>query len=144
MIPHAIRPYRSTDEGYVYNSWIRSMADDIGLIKHGKVADDEGFRRFMLEQKASIQDIQRGARTVVAVSPLDSDAIMGWACGEPGTLHFVYVGKDSRRMGLCRPLFAALKLGPEATATHHTERGFARVKRCFERLTLDPYVKESR
>lgn len=142
MIPHAIRPYRSTDEGYVYNGWIRSMARDLGLIgSDGQVKDHDGFRSFLMAQKATIQEIQRHARTLVAVSPLNDDAIMGWACGEPDTLHYVYVGKGSRKGGICRALIEALGLGPVARATHHTERGFPRVKRCFERLTLDPYVK---
>lgn len=144
MLPHAIRRYRSTDEGYVYNGWIRSMARDLGLIDSaGKVADHEGFKSFMLAQKSAIADIQRSARTLVAVSPLDDDTIMGWACGEGDALHYVYVGKGARKGGICRALITALDLPPVARATHHTERGFPRVKRCFEKLTLDPYVKES-
>lgn len=45
---------------------------------------------------------------VVACDVEDSDRIYGWACGEPGVVHYVYVRDTRRRTGLGRRLVEAV------------------------------------
>lgn len=138
MIPHIIRPAKSADEGYIFDSWLRSMAHDLSI------PDDDGERRrFWRAQKLVVAACLKHGKTLVACSRLDQDEIMGWACAEPpGLLHFVVVKGGCQRQGLCRELVKALGMAPAAKASHHTARGFPRVRRCFESLELDVMASE--
>ena len=122
-----------TDRAFVFDSWLRTMAYDLD------VPDDDAARaKFWRAQKPVIASLLARGKTLVACSRIDPDEIMGWACAEPpGLLHFVLVKGGTQRMGVCRSLLKSLGMGREATASHHTVRGFPRVQRCFETLTLD-------
>jgi hypothetical protein len=72
--------------------------------------------------EAEIDDIKkRGARFRLAVDPGDSNFIWGWACTEPGVLHYVYVRQSSREQGVARLLVADAGLSRPVQCRSWTE-----------------------
>lgn len=137
MIPHVIRPMRVADEGFVYDSWLRSLADECNVER----GDAEAVKKFKRSMRPALERIITNKRTatLVACGRRDENQLFGWACGEaPGVLHFAYVGKDWRGHQIARALVAALKLAPESRATHYTSWGFPRIARMFADLQFDP------
>lgn len=132
VIPHVIRPLQAADEPFLFDCWIREMATDL------EVPDDDIERRdFWRAQKPVIARLLKRSTTLVAVTPAEGK-IVAWAVAEPpGLLHFVYVRGPLRRGNLCGALMKALEMDAVARASHHTVRGFPRVRRCFEMLELD-------
>jgi predicted RNA polymerase sigma factor len=136
VIPHNLRPLRPSDDAFVYGSWLGSLADELGIDRN----DDKAFRDFKRMMRPSLAKIleSKAVATTVARSRLDDDVLMGWVCSEPGVLHFVYVTKPWRRMGLATSLLSAAKLEPGAKATHYTSWGFPHVQRVIPGLEFDP------
>jgi GNAT superfamily N-acetyltransferase len=137
VIPHKIRPATLGDHGFIFGSWLGSLADECDVDRD----DDKAFRAFKRSMRPTLEAIitRPGVTTLVACARADEDALMGWACGEaPSVLHFVYVAKPWREQKLGRALCEALKLTAKAQATHYTSWGFPRVARMFEDLTFDP------
>lgn len=135
MIPHRIRELQPGDVGYVNATWMRSMADDLGIPRD----DGPARARFWKENAPVVQRLAQEARVVVACAAKDPNEIMGWICAEPpGVLHFVYVRNTARRGGVAKSLVRSLEMDLKARATHHTVKGFPLVARLFDDLALEP------
>lgn len=137
MIPHKLRPLATADHGFVYDSWLRSLADECEVDRN----DASAVRAFKRQMRPGLEKIltRPEATTMVACARADENQLMGWACGEaPGVLHFVYVAKDWRGKGIGRALCGALGLTPASKATHYTSWGFPRVAKLFDDLQFDP------
>lgn len=142
MIPHIIRPSTDADAGFVFSSWMRTMASE-----HGVPEDDEEARRTYWRANApAVHEAMKRGRIVVAAARKDPARILAWACAEPPeVLHFAYTRQRGTmgRHGLCRGLLEHLGMARVARGTFYTEQGWPRVARCFESLTLDPYVRSA-
>jgi hypothetical protein len=138
-IPHAIRAYdpgRDREESYVYDNWIRCLADDLDIPD-----SDKERGAFWRAQKKAIGKLLERSTALVACSPRDENTIFGFIVAEPPErVHFVYVRKNMRGGGICRALVEAARLADVCTATSHTSWGFPRLARLFERLDLEPIV----
>jgi GNAT superfamily N-acetyltransferase len=72
----------------------------------------------------------------VAVRPSAPHTVHAWVCGEPGTLHYVYVAHALRRHGVGRALIETI-VGAEGRVSHclpHESRS------AFRGLVHDPFA----
>lgn len=120
----------------MYGSWLGSLADEMGVDRN----DDHAFRAFKRKMRPGIARIIEAAstKTLVACANREEKLLMGWVCGEPGALHFVYVAKPWREGRLGTALVRALELSGEVKASHFTSWGFPRVERMVPGIRFDP------
>lgn len=65
----------------------------------------------------------------------DPDVVLGWALVEPDKLHFVYVKKDYRRIGIAKSLVSE----PFSRFSHLTKIGKALWDTKFPRAAFNPF-----
>jgi hypothetical protein len=131
--PISIRPYESTDAAIVYDSWLKSMADEL------EIGDPDERRRFVRAQKPAVDALIADGETLVATPRKDTTRVMGWICFKrPDILHFIFVKKDFRLGKIARQLILFSELPAKCRASHYTSWGFPRIERLFEELTHDP------
>lgn len=105
------RPAQHDDRRYIATTWVRSFAR-ISPWNHRDVTGHHGRLVDALLDR-------RGVRTVVLYLA-DPRAIQAWACGEAGTLHYVYVPPELRGHGLARRVMReALGGYPQHIDTSH-------------------------
>lgn len=100
-----VRPARDDDRAYLAKTIARCLQET----HVGKGADWSSLLTEVTRLLGAWE--ADGAKLLVAVHPEDDDAIVGYAIGEPPTLHHVYVrgGADGMRgQGVARVLLAAL------------------------------------
>lgn len=117
--PHYIvRPLQPDELPLVLSSWLRTLRQD--QKRHG---DDMGPCRclrcrvsvtppeaFYEAERARAYHLLSNRQTYAAVLPDVQDEVLGWACTEPGVLHYVYVKAWSRDAGVARSLLQAAGL----------------------------------
>lgn len=132
-IPILIRPMDAGDAPIVFDSWARSMCDELGI------KDEDEVRRFVRGQKPVIAALLERGRNFVAAPRKDPSRCLGWICTElPDVLHFVFVKKPDRCGKIATRLVEHAGLPKVARASHSTSWGLPRVARLFEKLTHDP------
>ncbi len=99
VVPH--RPH------YVMATWMRSYCDGIkqGSFRHALAIPQRAVATALFPRVLAI---------------VDADAphtIHGWACADPGVLHYLFVAEPFRRMGLGRALAHACA-GPTGVSSH--------------------------
>jgi GNAT superfamily N-acetyltransferase len=81
-----------SDRPFVLSSWFKS---------HWKAVRNSGdFNAYERVQTAAMGLLLRDAATVIAYLPSAPDEILGYAISEPGILHYIYVKKDYRNLGV--------------------------------------------
>lgn len=97
-----IRPMTVGDEGFIFNSWLRSFRKSV----------DMESKAYYLFQHRKIEKLLRDSRVLMAVSEDDPDQIFGWVCFAPFEdeyiVHYLYVKATFRKLGIGRRLFEAL------------------------------------
>lgn len=96
-----LRPAEETDLAYILDTWLEGMA---GEYRDVRKSDYEH------EARRSILDIlQRLTTVVVIASPVDAPSVI-WAylVAEPDALHWLYVRRTHRRLGIARRLFKSV------------------------------------
>ena len=116
-----VRDGRASDHAFVVQTWVHTD-------KHTSSAAEHGVG-YMAQQKARIRAALRGptTRLVVAHSPADEDAIVGWALvarrwATEALVHYVYVRPEARRLGVARALVAPLLHGATSIVHAHMPR----------------------
>ncbi len=102
----AIREYDpETDKGMVYKYWLRS---------HGFYVRGLPRRKFYEVQHAVIERLLERSTTLMAISPDDHDAILGFVVGEPArypddwhVFHYVFVKEPFRELRIAEQLVNA-------------------------------------
>jgi GNAT superfamily N-acetyltransferase len=97
-----IREARETDRAYVEQTFARSYRD-APAVRGAELGTWLEEARRVVRMWA-----HEPARLVVYVPDEDDDAVIGWACGDARTLHYVYVRSEFRGGGIARELFGAL------------------------------------
>lgn len=83
-------------EAFVLNSWLTSY-EPRGLVVHGFKADNLRARKaFYASHHPELTRLVRGNSIAMCVVDEDPDVYVGWACGQPGLLHYVYVKTTGR------------------------------------------------
>lgn len=132
-IPISIRPMTADDAAIVYDSWSRSMADELGI------EDPDEKRRFVREQKPLVASLLERGKTYIACARKDPREVLGWICVEPpDILHFVFVKKPQRTGKIATRLVQHSQLPKAARCSHVTSWGLPRVARLFDTLTHHP------
>lgn len=133
VIPIAIRPYEKGDDPIIYDTWLRSMADELGI------DDPDERKRFIRAQKPTVDHLIDDGETLVATGRLDRFKVLGWMCFKrPNILHFLYVSKGFRQGKIAKQLVLFSELPAQCRASHTTSWGFPRVERLFKELIHDP------
>ncbi len=110
-----IREGRKSDHAFVYSSWLGSDR----FSRHGQ----SYARVYAAEQQRTIADIlaRSGVSLRTACALDDDDAIVGWSvtqdAGPLACVHYCYVKKGLRRMGVATALLATL-LGKRCEFSH--------------------------
>lgn len=94
-----VRDPTDADMPCVLSNWLRSL-------RHG-CSDARRIRSslyFDVQRSRIARMLASGARLSVAAYEPGPELIMGWACGETGVLHYVYVKKRYRGNGIARML----------------------------------------
>lgn len=109
-----IRDFHEEDRDFIEASWISSY----GSMFHGLMS----HRQYTDKQRELIRRLMPRSQIKLAVTPHFEDAILGWACAELGTLHYVYVKAAFQRCGIARSLVKALGLNPERFSYTHISK----------------------
>lgn len=129
----ALREAEPDDASYVIQTWVRSYRPNSRIASE---IYDKGHDNL-------VRNILRTTRVVVACNPDAETAILGWACGQPGLLHYAYVPAALRHKGLARELIREAIGGYPARieVSHRLPPGkFTPAKeRGFPRFIFNPY-----
>ena len=98
----------------IYATWLRSYQSNSHLVRHISRNDFFAGHHDVLDGIFAREPIVK-----LAVMPDDHSVILGWACYEPGTLHYVYVKPSFRRYGVAKALLAEVQ--HPFTYTHRTD-----------------------
>jgi len=98
----------------IYATWLRSYQSSSHLVRHVSRNDFFAGHHDVLDRIFAREPIVK-----LAVMPDDHSVILGWACYEPGTLHYVYVKPSFRRYGVAKALLAGVQ--HPFTYTHRTD-----------------------
>jgi hypothetical protein len=109
--PFAMRPASEGDAPFIVDSWMLSY-------RPSAVARDAGGA-YIRGQKAKIRRLLSRANILVACLPEDPETILGWSATEATVVHFVYVKREFRRLGIASSLLSPF-LGEATTYTHRT------------------------
>lgn len=111
----AVRDAEPGDEGFVYNSWLRSYRD-APAVNGTPSAVYYRYHHPLLEALLARPEVS----VLVACDPSSPDRIHGWLCSEPaGTVlvcHYAYVKQIWRRKGIGSLLLAHAAEGRESVA----------------------------
>ena len=92
-----IRDFRSDDVSFVFDTWLRSYGQN-----RPNPWQRLDFHRFMKGHRAIIDSLlaRPSTRLRVACANDAEHVILGWACSEPGVLHYMYVKRKFRQKGV--------------------------------------------
>lgn len=119
-------------EGMIYSKFLRSLRYGNSYFK---LIDQEPYFKCY---DAYIKTILTRPAAVVRLAVLsdDEDVVLGWALIEPMKIHYIYVNKDNRRIGI------ATSLMPKAfdTFTHITNMVLPLWQKKFPEAKFNPFA----
>jgi len=125
-----IRSERSGDRNLILSSWLRS-ALQFPIWHEGRIGSPSinlppgGGTPLYSQHQSILKKILDRSLVLVASDPEEDDHVFGYCVFERDCLHWVYVKKDLRRMGLGSYLLARTGLGDEVP---DQEDGFPRLR----------------
>ena len=125
-----IRSERSGDRNLILSSWLRS-ALQFPIWHEGRIGSPSinlppgGGTPLYSQHQSILKKILDRSLVLVASDPEEDDHVFGYCVFEKDCLHWVYVRKDLRRMGLGSYLLARTGLGEEVS---DLEDGFPRLR----------------
>lgn len=110
-LPIRIRGPVPDDCDTIVDSWLRSQRDEThyALMSHAVYSESRHHVVTRLLQRSEVR---------IACSAESDWQVFGWACVEPGTLHYAYVKAPFRRFGIFAQLIEGLH-GARCSATGH-------------------------
>ena len=96
-------------EHFALNSWLLGH-ERLVVARPYMGLDRSGFYR---TYRPELLRLLRTNRVAVATLEAEPDIYLGWACGNPGVLHYVYVKYSSRGFGLANELMGAVADEPK-------------------------------
>jgi GNAT superfamily N-acetyltransferase len=125
-----IRSERPGDRNLILSSWLRS-ALQFPIWHEGRIGSPSinlppgGGTPLYSQHQSILKKILDRSLVLVASDPEEDDHVFGYCVFERDCLHWVYVKKDLRRMGLGSYLLARTGLGDEVS---DQEDGFPRLR----------------
>ncbi len=125
-----LRPAEENDISFVFNSWLRSY-------QSSDFAKGIPPKLYFPHHHQIIERIlQRGGKLTIACLQDEPSAILGWLCIEGKVLHYVYVKKPYRQLGIATKLIDGNRF---VVYTHQTyATGF--LKKPLGPAAYDPYM----
>lgn len=102
--PRKIRELREPDHNLVISSWLQSYADSRQLSPFSK-----HVALMALHGRIERMVFERPELFCVACAEQDDNQVLGWACIEDDTLHYLYIKRRFRKEGIGRDLLHNLK-----------------------------------
>jgi GNAT superfamily N-acetyltransferase len=122
------------DLPFVRSTWLRDYRERSSFARRIDAAEYQLFHRLLLDR------IQSRSRTVVAYDVAAPEVLWGWVCSEPGNcLHYVFVKRPFRNMGLGRALLQAALWPEDGFYTHQTYCWEGMVHQKFPAARFSPY-----
>lgn len=108
-----LRPMEPSDRACVISTWMRSAAE--------RVRGQGPRRAFFAYEPRLAERVIDSAQVLIACSPEHASTIHGWcATSAPGVVHYAYVPRELRRLGLAREMIrSALGSYPDRIETGH-------------------------
>lgn len=131
---------RDDEMDFIVDAWTRSFRDSDWA---GCVTND----KYQEVQRWTITSLlARGARLRVVVNALGKRRVLAWICyEEPNLVHYVYVKKAARGMGLCTALLAhvqdELELDTPGKFTHRTRASSGLLKQGWRHWPAGARIK---
>ena len=113
MSEFPIRPGAVTDRSFIFDSWRHSFWDAPAVRGMGR-------DQYFADMGRRVEALLDRTAVLVAHDPADPDIILAWACIEPPAVHYVFVRKDFRGLGLARALVSSIE---GLTTFTHWSRG---------------------
>lgn len=121
-----IREGTEHDTSLVYSSWLRSYYPSNAV--RGVTRD-----LYYKEQHRIIERLLESADLTIVADKSDPDNIIGWMLSDHGWLHYIFVKKDYRHMGMAKKLLSTEEwIG----CTHETPE-FKKINK--QQITYNPY-----
>lgn len=128
----AFRRNVGADENFIFATWLRCYKHSSAFAR--RVPD----KTFYLHHHAVVAGILDRAEVTVATLADSDSTIIGYSVREPGVLHFVYVKKAFRRMGVATQLLAGTDVNG-CVFTHWTE-GWDLLSKKWPNAQYNPYL----
>jgi hypothetical protein len=132
------RPLAEDDYSFVKDAWMRCFRFGSTLTK--EIPSDIYIPR----HGALIDNLLHRCITELVCLKEDPATILGFLVYERITklniIHFIYVKKDFRKMGLATALIANTKVDPDQSAYTHRTRANLWIDERYPKLIFDPYL----
>lgn len=137
-----IRPAEATDRAFLIATWLNNYRRESYFA--ARICDAVFFSR----HHEIVDELLRRSTVSVACDPQDKDCILGYMVWEPDALHWIYVKKSFRKLGIARELFRHSKLPEDldgVQVTHATKMWFTTRERGpgledrFKKAVYNPY-----
>lgn len=119
--PIGLRYATAADEPFIIDSWMRCNKSHSPLVQH------VDSRAYETHHRPLVRQLVERSQTFVAYATAVPDELVGFICGDRSAdtglvVHFVYVKRAYRRVGVARELLRGLgyERGEVITATHIT------------------------
>jgi len=130
-----VRLGRAQDAAFIYATWLKSYKHESQFARRISNAVFYKWHHMAIDRIAG-----RGGRFYIAHSKGDPDTILGFICVEgAGLVHYCYVKKTFRNMGIATALLKAVEFMPNSEFTHWTTE-MSWVLKKYPDLIYNPYV----
>jgi hypothetical protein len=103
---YTIRNGKAEDLHLVLDSWVKTYAQSPYARAMGRVGSKKTL--FFQRTEARVRALLQACPVKVACDEVDEDVVIGWACGNPPYLHYVFVKSDFRKKGIAKDLVRSL------------------------------------
>jgi hypothetical protein len=136
--PFKVRPAYLEDVPFIFATWLRSYRHSSTFAK--KISNEIYYSRHHLVIDLILK--REGSKVLVAHPEEDPDIILGYVVTEvqadgAEVVHYTYVKKSFRRMGIAEGLWKELDKSKDYAFTHYTTDAEWLTKKY--NLTYDPY-----
>ena len=147
-VPVCYREFREDDEGFVYNSWLKSFRDG------SPWADKIPAQIYFANHKKVLAKLLKESGVVIAANPECPDQIFGYGVYQPTAgnvtvLHYIYVKHSYRKLGVGADILRMIQrlsdhdMQLPMAATHITSGNWETLRVKWN-LIYNPYVLGAR
>ena len=98
-----LREFHEEDRNFILATWLRSL-------RRSPVYTFLPNRVFFKHLEPQLWKLIASGEMAVACAADEPEHILGWACGGAGFLHYAYVKRPYRRLGVAKRMVEALRL----------------------------------
>ncbi len=125
------------DISFIYATWLRSYRNDSPATKY------IGTELFYKQHEKLLDNLLGASTTkvIIACDTQDHELIFGYMAFEPGILHFIYVKKPFRHMGIMHQLLESQSIDLATCQASHITYGLIRLWDAgVKTIRFNPYL----